>query len=148
MSFPELPQIEREYEAGRRIGFALNIIFSLLAAILLVLFMPGGAKLELEGYHALIIPVFIFSLAICFIARIVLGRLWSHIRRRINYSRYNRNLMLMAMLVFYMLLFCPALWGMITYALTQNLPALLALTAISAAAFFFVTPSLRDLISR
>lgn len=146
MNYPERQRLEREYALGKRTGFILTILAPLTAAILLISLLPGEVAMDLEGTNILIISILIFSLATGFMARLVLQRMSRHVRRLLGYSRYRKNLLLFAMIVFYLLLFCPALWGMIVYSLVRNLPAYLTLTAISALGYYLLTPSLKDLL--
>lgn len=139
-------QLEKEYLKGRQVGFMLTVLLPLSAAIPLIVFLPGDIALDLKGSEPLVFSVVFFSIAIGFMARLVLQRMASHVRRMAKTDRYRQNQLLSTMLVFYLLLLCPALWGMITYVLVKNIFALLFLLFISSACYFLLTPPLKQIL--
>lgn len=147
MQKQEIPiRFQQEYTRARNIGAAINVIVPLLAVLALVLFLnPGDQAATIEAD----VPVFAFtlltfSIAICFMARTVLQRLVSHVKR-IHALRGNwKNKLLLAYSTLYLLFLCPCVWGIIFYVLTWSIIGLITFSAITILAYLFFTPALEE----
>ena len=140
------PGFFQEYSKARNIGAVLNIIIPLLSVLSLVLFLnPNDERLAVSAD----VPVFAFtlltfSIAICIMARAVLQRLVSHVRRVHALKGNWKNKLLLAYTTLYLLFLCPGVWGIIFYVLTWSILGLIGFNCITIAAFLFFTPSLEE----
>lgn len=143
---PIPPEFQQEYSKARNIGAILNVIVPLSAVLALVMFLPpGDKKVTLETD----IPVFAttlitFSIAICFMARTVLVKLVTHVKRIWALKGNWKNKIVLAYSTLYLLYLCPSVWGIIFYTLTWSIIGLAGFSSITIVAFLFFTPKLSE----
>ncbi len=142
---PSPPQIYREYRRVRNLGALLDVVLPLVAAIACVLF--GGLDLTRgdssigASSQWLKYGLVAFSVTICIVARILLGRLMSDVRRQARLGRYKRGWITYSYFALFALYLVPAVWGIAYFVITGDTIAFLILDALTVLAFLFLTPS-------
>ncbi|HUX07060.1 MAG TPA: hypothetical protein VMX35_07060 [Acidobacteriota bacterium] len=139
------PQIYEEYRRVRNLGAILDVVLPLVAAIVIVLF--NGLDLTQEdsavggSFQWLKYGLVAFSVTICIVARILLGRLMSDVRKQAKLGRYKRGWITHSYFTLFALYLVPAVWGIAYFIIAGDAIAFLILDVLTVLAFLFLTPS-------
>jgi hypothetical protein len=133
----------REYRFAHNLGAVLDVVVPLVAAIIIILFSglnlerPEAASSQAQWLKYGLVA---FSVTICIVARILLGRLMADVRRRARLGTYKSGWVSYSYFILFALYLVPAAWGVAYFMITGDTLAFLVLDAITVLAFLFLTP--------
>jgi hypothetical protein len=139
------PQMLREFRLAHNIGAVLDVLVPLVIAIVIVAFAglrldrpDGGGGVQAQWLKYGLVA---FSVTICIVARILLGRLMADVRRRARLGVYKSGWVTYSYFTLFALYLVPAVWGIAYFMITGDTVAFLVLDAITVLAFLFLTPN-------
>jgi hypothetical protein len=136
-------EICKEYNRVRTVGGFIDVFLPLIALIATVLIWNVdfiGEAESLGDFQVLRYGLVAFSVTVCVVARVMLGRMMSAVRRAVKAEAYRPGRITYCYLAVYALYLVPSVWGFAYFILTGGFLAFQLLAAITILAYVFLTP--------